>query len=342
MTRSRSRWGSVTVSGFESDESPNPWEVDVVDERSLLARDAGQVGPATERAAEYLPVGVAPIGSMRALAPTICLALGVDPPMEAEEPALAELLDAFDGCERLAHIVISGLGVATWKCHENVSKGFNRLAEVRQAELQSVLPATSAVNLATLVSGASPETHHINNREQALQVDTIFDRIAAAEKRSAVVGWAESVAGLLLANHSPDAAIAESNTDKDVRDLFIDRLEGGDDYVLAQLLDIDEASHANGPWGRHTHQAIGRTDFRLRAMVQTAAEHGYALLIHGDHGQHEVEAGDESAESGPAGVSNGRHQEDVRVPLVGLSNAELRQVLGATADDAGDSSSDNG
>ncbi len=197
---------------------------------------------------------------------------------------------------------------------------------MRLRELQSVLPAITPVNFATIASGASPETHGVRVRDDQLTVDTSFARLRDAGKSSAVCGRALSTTGILLASHSSHPSIAASNTDKQVMDLFVQRASEGVDYILAQLLDVDEAGHFGGPFDRHSSQAVARTTFRVRNMVKAAAEHGYALILQADHGQHDVD-GEDGAPEDMLGTHSGRFQEDVRVPFIFLTNDELRAVV---------------
>lgn len=294
----------------------------------LLLADQAEIGPPSERAKEYLPDEYDPIATMRGVAPTVCALLGAEPPADADEGPIDDVVEKLSGCERLAHIVIDAFGTATWRCHNNVARNVGRLAAVRQAELQSVLPAITPVNFSTIASGASPDTHGIRSREETLKVDTTFARLAAAGKTTAVCGRSVSTAGMLLADHSAIPSRAESNTDKDVMDLFIERASEEVDYILVQLLDVDDAGHKGGPFDTSSHQAVGRTDFRLANMVRAAANHGYALLLHADHGQHDVEPADNAPE-GMKGTHSGRRQEDVRVPFIYLTNEELNQAINA-------------
>lgn len=293
---------------------------------NLLNADQAEIGPPSERAQEFLPDEYHPIASMRGIAPTVCAILGANPPESVDEEPIQDVVDKLSGSERVAHIVIDAFGMATWKCHSNVTRSFNKLADARQAELQSVLPAITPVNFSTIASGASPDKHGIRNREETLTLDTTFARLKDAGKSTAVCGRTMSTTGMLLADHSEFPSRAESNTDKEVMDLFVQRASEGIDYILVQLLDVDDAGHQDGPFDLKSHQAVGRTDFRIANMVQAAAEHGYALLLHADHGQHDVEMAD-AAPVGMKGTHSGRCQEDVRVPFIYLNNDELRQAL---------------
>lgn len=296
-------------------------------ERPLLAKDSAEVGPASEKAQSLLPDPFEPIGSMRSVAPTVTGIFGAETPADADEPALADVVDHLRGTERLAHIVVDAFGTATWKEFERISHVFNRLASVRLAELQSVLPAITPVNFATIASGASPDKHGITNREQTLTVDTVFARLAEAGIETSVVGRAKSTTGILLSGLSSRPSVAESNTDKEVLDLFVAQVKQGTPYILTQLLDVDEAGHLDGPWGRRSRQAVGRTDHRLRSMLRDAVEHDYALIIHADHGQHDVEDEDNHPKSEERGTHSGRRQEDVRVPFIYLTSEELREAM---------------
>ncbi len=291
-----------------------------------IARDQERIGPASEQARELLPEPYAPIGTMRAVAPTVCAVLGVEQPRDSDEDPLVGTVDTLIGSERIAHIVIDAFGMATWKRHEKVSGMINRLAAVRQFELQSVLPAITPVNFSTIASGASPDVHGVRNRDEQLLVDTSFARLKDAGKTSAVCGRALSTTGILLASHSTHPGIAASNTDKEVMEIFEERAAEGIDYILAQLLDVDEAGHKGGPFDVLSRQAVARTCFRVQNMIAAAAQHGYALVLHADHGQHDVENLDDVPE-GMKGTHSGRRQEDVRVPFIYLANDDLREVL---------------
>ncbi len=291
-----------------------------------LKIDQERIGPPSEGAIEFLPANYAPIGSMTAVAPTVCAIFDIAPPQSAGEPALSDVAELLQGSDRLAHIVIDAFGMATWKCHENVARPINRLAEVRRAELQSVLPAITPVNFSTIASGAAPEIHGVTSRDETLAVDTTFARLGDAGKTTAVCGRALSTAGMLLSDHSTYPTVAPDNSDKTVMDLFIARTRERVDYILVQLLDVDDAGHKGGPFDLLTHQAVGRTSFRLQNMITAAAENGYALMLHADHGQHDVEPED-GAPEGMKGTHSGSRQEDVRVPFIYLTNEELRAVV---------------
>jgi predicted AlkP superfamily pyrophosphatase or phosphodiesterase len=252
--------------------------------------------------------------------------LGVETPNDADEEPLARVVETLAGTQRVAHIVVDAFGMASWKCHASASGLVNRLAGVRQEELQSVLPAITPVNFSTIASGASPDKHGIQNREEQLSVDTTFARLADAGKTSAVCGRALSTTGILLSGHSTHPGVAESNTDKEVMELFMTRASEGVDYILGHLLDVDEAGHKGGPFDRESRQAVARTVFRVRNMLDAAATHGYSLIFHADHGQHNVVEEDDAPE-GMLGTHSGRWQEDVRVPFIYLTNDELRAVL---------------
>lgn len=296
-------------------------------ERPLISGDAERIGPPSERALEFLPADISPSATMRAVAPTVCAVFGVDPPAGADEAAIDDVVETLTGSERLAHIVIDAFGVNIWNAHQNVAHAFNAIAAQRQLEIQSVLPAITPVNFSTIASGASPEQHGVRNRAEELKLDTTFARLAAAGKTTTAAGRALSTVGILLAPHSSNPALAESNTDREVADLFRERAAEQIDYILAQVLDVDEAGHLDGPWGVKMHQAVGRTDRRLRNMLDAAAEHGYAVIVHADHGCHEIGPDEDPPKPEEKGAHSGLYQEDVRVPFVYLTNAELRGAL---------------
>jgi len=51
---------------------------------------------------------------MKAVAPTACAVMKLDPPKPATEPPIAEIVESLSGVERVALLVVDALGVLPW------------------------------------------------------------------------------------------------------------------------------------------------------------------------------------------------------------------------------------
>ncbi len=296
----------------------------------LLAEDFSRIGPPSAQAIPYLPDRSGQIGTMRSVAPTVTALLNAEPPRSAERPELDTVVETLTGTQRLAHIVIDAFGVATWQCHRDVTPTINRLASIRQLELQSVLPAITPVNFSTIATGASPQAHRITDRNQQLTLDTTFARLADAGLSTATCAQRLSTVGILLSPHSQHPTLASSNSDEEVASLFCELVTDEPDYILTHLLDVDNAGHRDGPWGQQTRDAVASADSQLRQMIAAMVASGYALMLHADHGQHDVTKEDGKVPAGMRGTHSGLHEEDVRVPFIFVTHGELQQVVKAS------------
>jgi len=263
---------------------------------------------------------------MRSLAPSVATLLEVRPPAGAEVGPIPEVVAHLGSVERLAMVVIDAFGLATWDYARDCCPMVNALASNHRLTIDSVLPATTPVNFATMVTGAGPQAHGIRARTDPLLLETLFDVLRAEARATAAVGRALSTVGILLAPFADLKGVAQSNEDCEVLDLSLKILrENEPDYLLLQFLAVDAASHRHGPFSPHNAQAVAETDARLRALVRQLAAEDYALLLLADHGQHA--APPQKQRPRHIGIHDGTVEEDVRVPLIWASPAELREVV---------------
>jgi len=262
---------------------------------------------------------------MRTLAPSAAALLEVRPLAGAEVGPIPEVVAHLEPVQRLAMVVIDAFGLATWDYARDRCPMVNALAADHLLIIHSVLPAVTPVNFTTMVTGASPRAHSIRARTDRLEVETLFDILRAEGRPTAAVGRALSTVGIPLAPFADVRGVAESNEDREVLDLGLKILrENEPDYLLLQFLAVDAASHRHGPFSPGNAQAVTETDARLRALIGQLAAREYTLLLLADHGQHT--ASPEEQRPGHIGTHDGTVEEDVRVPLIWASPAELREV----------------
>jgi predicted AlkP superfamily pyrophosphatase or phosphodiesterase len=269
-----------------------------------------------------------PEHDMRVLAPSICRILEIDIPKNAETADLREMVEDLEGVKRLTVIVEDAFGVSTWEKAWDYSPFFNTLSAFHYTHIRSVMPSITPVNFATMLTGASPEAHQIKDRTEKLELETIFDTLRADGKFSGTAARRLSSLGILISPHADNPGIALSNTDQEVREIACNQLNKHYDLVWVQLLDIDNASHKNGPYSLEAMKAVKRADNNLRLIVETAYKEGYGVISLADHGQHSITK-DERARK-PVGIE-GTHgtdsYEDTTVPLVWCNQEDLRRIF---------------
>ncbi len=259
---------------------------------------------------------------MRSVAPTVCKVLGIRAPSSADSAALPMTCETLGSTDKLVVIVIDALGMSTWKKGKKLTPTLNRLESVHCTVIHSVMKSITPVNFATMLTGASPDTHRITDRTMSLRHETTFDVMREAGMRSATAARALSSLGILISPHSDKPGIAGSNLDSKVTEITVSRLNDGYNLVWVQLLDVDDAGHTYGPLSDEGMDAVARVDGYLRTILEEASDNGYSVIVLSDHGQHE--SGDE-AHKGTHGTDM---VEDIEVPFLWANNAELWGILG--------------
>lgn len=263
---------------------------------------------------------------MRTLAPTVAALLEVRPPAGAEVRPIPQVVARLGPVQRLAMVVIDAFGMATWDYARDRCPTVNALAANHLLTIHSVLPSITPVNFATMVTGASPQAHGIRARTERLELETLFHVLRTEGRSTAAVGRALSTVGILLSPFADLRGVAESNEDREVLDLGLNILIDHEPaYLLLQFLAVDSASHRHGPFSPANAQAVAETDARLRALIGQLVAQEYGLLLLADHGQHTTPS--EAQQPGHIGTHGDAVGEDVRVPLIWASPAELREVV---------------
>ena len=258
---------------------------------------------------------------MRCVAPTVSRALGVRPPSSSERGPHREVVWTLEATDRLVVVVVDAFGLSTWRAVNGRTPCFNSLHAVHGATIDSVMPTITPVNFATMLTGASPVSHGITNREQPLALETVFHVLRGEGMASATAARALSSLGILVSPHADRPGIAESNTDDEVTRIALEALDGEASLLWVQLLDVDDAGHAYGPHSQEGHEAASRADSNLRKILESAHRGGYSALVLADHGQHTVER-----DGRVQGTHGTDMPEDVVVPLAWANNDELGDI----------------
>ncbi|TFH14778.1 hypothetical protein E4H04_09600, partial [Candidatus Bathyarchaeota archaeon] len=247
--------------------------------------------------------------------------LGIRSPSSAESSHLPQVVVSLGTTYKLVVIVIDAFGVSTWRKGRKNVPTLNRLESIHGTIIHSVMKSITPVNFATMLTGASSEAHGINTREMPLRLETIFDVMRESGLKSATAARALSSLGMLISPHSDRPGISESNLDVEVAEIAVKNLGDGFNLVWVQLLDVDDAGHAFGPYSVESMEALVRADKNLRAILEATKDYGYSVMVLADHGQHTK--GD--------GLHGGTHgtdlSEDIEVPLLWAKNDELYAIM---------------
>ena len=258
---------------------------------------------------------------MRAVAPTVCKVLGIRAPSSAQSSHLSQVVESLGTIEKLLVVVIDAFGVATWRKGREKVPTVNLVESIHGTVIHSVMKSITPVNFATMLTGASPDTHGITDREMSLRHETVFDVMRDKGLRSATAARGMSSLGILISPHADRPGIAESNLDIDVTDMAVERLMEGFNLVWVQLLDVDDAGHAFGPYSDESMEALVRADENLKRILVTAKENNYSVVVLADHGQH-------VSDSDPSKGTHGTNMpEDIEVPFLWANNDELIKNL---------------
>lgn len=256
--------------------------------------------------------------SMTCIAPTVCSLLGIRSPAQSDNNIIDEIINGIGNQGKMAVIVLDAFGVATWKSFEDLTPNFNLVAHQHLLHVRSVLPSKTPVNFATIATGAPSEVHTIRDRSEPLIVETIFHVVSEASMKSAAVGRMTSTMGILLSKFADYKCVAESNTDEELVRLGIEIIqEKSPEYLIMQILDVDDKGHKFGLESDEIREAVSDVDRRLGDLLPHLAERGYGLMVLADHGAHQ---------SNGRATHDGSVEDDVIVPLAWRGNDYLREI----------------
>jgi len=265
---------------------------------------------------------------LRAVAPTIARILDVSVPAGAETGPMREVLEALPSADRVAVVLIDGFGCALWDYVADAVAAINRLAGMNRMDIQSVRPPFTHICITTMLTGVSAEAHGVSDLDDMLrvssvpQIDTLFDRVRSADKKTLLAVHRKGVAGLPLHRFADFVIVAEEQEDAEIFNRAPDLIRAKRPALaFVHLVTIDEVAHAYGPYAPQVRLAAADLDRRLRALLRCLAECGYAAVTLADHGMHALKEPDCD---GHLGAHDGSVEEDMRVPFLWASAGDLR------------------
>ncbi len=219
----------------------------------------------------------------------------IELPRLSSQEYLAEVVEAAQavmGTQMLEKCLVfapDAIGAALFDSRQPMFDEVLAYAPLRKP-LLAVFPSVTPVCFASLFTGAPPEEHGIRKYEKpVLQCDTLFDALARAGKKVAIVAVTDSSMERIFRGRNLDY-FAESY-DPQVTDRVLRLLEDGShDFIAAYQQQYDDLMHRSGPESPEAIQALkGHVEsFALlgRALSRSWQNHNRALMWITDHGAH--------------------------------------------------------
>jgi 2-polyprenyl-3-methyl-5-hydroxy-6-metoxy-1,4-benzoquinol methylase len=232
---------------------------------------------------------------IRSVTPTVCRLMGIEPPTVCDAPSLESVLEAWSlrleaaPVERVLVYAADAIGRVFLDNHQELKKRLVAASDV-QIELRSMTPPKTPVCFASMFTGAPPEVHGIRKYERpVLACDTLFDALARAGKRSAIVAVKDCSMDIIFRNRPIDYFGEEDDAAVLQRTLLLLK-EDRHDFIVSYNQEYDDTLHRTRHDGPEALAAAGRhveTFVRLwQAVEELWARHSRSLLSTPDHGAH--------------------------------------------------------
>lgn len=204
-----------------------------------------------------------------------------------------------EGCTRVFYYNPDAVALWIYEKYRAFFEPMERGADL-VLPLRSVVPPVTPVCFASMYSGLQPEQHGIRKYEKpVLKVPTVFDDLAKAGKRAAIVSTAGDSISEIFLGRDIDYFIYKTKQECNEKALEL-IAEGKHDFTVLYNGDYDHWMHRFGPEGKKPlrslrenietycalRSAIAKSWAGQRTLLAFAPDHGcHARFgIFGDHG----------------------------------------------------------
>ena len=235
------------------------------------------------------------MSSISSVTPTICSLMGIEAPSASVSEPIGVVLNAaakiVEGKRVEKALIYAPDAIGEW-LRRDYAKLFDHVEKIAPIEvaMKSVLPTYTPVCFSSMFTGAPPEVHGIRKYEKpVLGCDTLFDALARAGKKTAIVAVKNSSIDLVFRNRKIDYYTEEYDPQVESRVLKI--LKTADyDFILAYHQEYDDLMHASTPRDPKALEAFMR-HLRSFETLATAFNRRYAsrdrvVAFTPDHGTH--------------------------------------------------------
>jgi predicted AlkP superfamily pyrophosphatase or phosphodiesterase len=233
--------------------------------------------------------------SITSVTPTICTLMGIKPPSASASKPIEEVLNEASKRIQGKHVekaliyAPDAIGEGLRRDYTKLFEAVEKIAPIEVA-MKSVLPTYTPVCFSSMFTGAPPEAHGIRKYEKpVLSCDTLFDALARAGKKPAIVAVKNSSIDLVFRNRKIDYYSEEYDPQVESRVLNI--LKTADyDFILAYHQEYDDLMHASTPRNPEAFEAFKRHlhSFETLATVfnERYASKNRLVAFTPDHGTH--------------------------------------------------------
>ena len=234
-------------------------------------------------------------GTIASVTPTVSGLFGIDPPSLTSEPmlrsvrALARSTLGERFIDRCLIYCPDAMGDHVWSRFPAYLPTVAAHCPHR-VQLSSVIPPVTPICFTSVFTGAPPERHGIRIPERpVLSCDTLFDALARAGKRVAIVAVQNSSIDLMYRNRPIDYFSERYDEQVTQRALaLLDRDEH--DLLVAYHQEYDDCLHKAPPFSDRCIAAIENHVASIRRLATAAHEawtgQQHAIVVAPDHGAH--------------------------------------------------------
>lgn len=223
---------------------------------------------------------------LRSFTPTLCQALGIQPPALS---ALDRYLDLPRGFAKKALLYCpDAFGFHALQARPDLHTRL-KTASTDEAELLSVFPPLTPVCFASLFTGATPSEHGIRRYEKpVLACETIFDALATAGKKTAIIAVKDSSVDTIFRNRAIDYFSVDYDPLATVQAL--DLIQAGlHDVIVVYHQEYDDLLHATEPFSPLAMKALEHHVESWELLTEAAKQawkKDYFVSFTPDHGAH--------------------------------------------------------
>jgi hypothetical protein len=226
------------------------------------------------------------MSSITSVTPTVCSLFGVKPPKDSGAKPVDSVLGEV---EKVFIYAPDAIGEGLYRDYKNLFSGVRKLAPL-EVEMKSIIPTWTPVCFSSMFTGAQPQIHGITKYEKpVLTIDTLFDTLARARKRVAIVAVKGSSIDLVFRNRKIDYYSEEYDPQVEMR--VLDILKAKDyDLILAYHQEYDDLMHGSTPRDPKALEAF-RRHLKSFETLATAFNERYTsenrvVAFTPDHGTH--------------------------------------------------------
>jgi predicted AlkP superfamily pyrophosphatase or phosphodiesterase len=232
---------------------------------------------------------------LTSVAASLCSALGVDKPNQANEPleALVKLCEG-KGVDRV--LMYNPDAIALW-IFEKYTDLFTpvMLNTDVTLPLESVMPSVTPVCFGTMYTGASPEIHGIQAYvKPVIKTDSVFDALVRAGKKPCIVSTGNDSMSKIYLEREMDYFIVETPDEANEKAVELIK-EDKYDFIAVYNGNYDGTMHRYGPESEESIEALKHNIKAFETLSDAVREnwqnHKTLIGFAPDHGCHEIDGG---------------------------------------------------